>query len=90
MRDLFFGLVIAAAALQSGVALAQTADDRRWIRQCVNDNKDQGQSDQVILAYCTCMNNKMSDNETRSITAWEKSNPRAMEACSREAGWSGR
>ena len=44
----------------------------------------------MILTYCTCMNNKMSNNETRSITQWEKANPRTMEACSKEAGWKGR
>ena len=27
---------------------------------------------EVVLKYCTCMNNKMSDNETQSITQWEK------------------
>ena len=27
----------------------------------------------MVLKYCTCMNNKMSDNETQSITQWEKS-----------------
>jgi hypothetical protein len=36
------------------------------------------------------MNNKMDNNETRSITQWEKANPRASEACSKEAGWKGR
>jgi hypothetical protein len=25
-----------------------------------------------VLKYCTCMNNKMSDNETRSITQSDK------------------
>ena len=26
----------------------------------------------VIQKYCTCMNNKMSNDETESITQWEK------------------
>jgi hypothetical protein len=82
-------LGIAAAALIAAPALAQkqSADDTRWITACVTDNKDEGQSAPVVLAYCTCMNNKMSDNETRSITQWERANPRAQEACSKEAGW---
>ena len=72
-------------------ALAQqNADDVKWIKECVEDNKDEGQTAPVILGYCTCMNNKMSSNETRSITQWEKSNPRAVEACARQAGWRGR
>jgi hypothetical protein len=29
----------------------------------------------------------MSNNETRSITQWEKANPNAQEACSKDAGW---
>jgi len=36
------------------------------------------------------MNDKMSSGETRSITAWEKANPRAMEACATQAGWRGK
>ena len=47
------------------------ADDVKWINQCVKDNKG-GAADEVVLKYCTCMNNKMSDNETQSITQWEK------------------
>ena len=76
----------------AGPALAQRqdADDVRWIRQCVSDNKDEGQSAPVVLAYCTCMNNKMSSSETRSITQWEKANPRTADACGKEAGWVGK
>jgi hypothetical protein len=33
------------------------------------------------------MNEKMSSNETRSITEWEKANPAARAACDRESGW---
>lgn len=68
----------------------QNADDVKWIKECVDDNRDEGQTAPVILGYCTCMNNKMSSNETRSVTQWEKANPRAMEACAREAGWKGK
>jgi hypothetical protein len=89
-------IVVAAAALLTlscaGPALAQrqSADDVKWISACVTDNKDEGQSAPVVLSYCTCMNNKMSSNESRSITQWEKANPRAADACGREAGWKGR
>ena len=72
------------------LAQKQDADDVKWIRECVSDNKDEGQTAPVILAYCTCMNDKMSSSETRTITQWEKANPRTMEACSRQAGWKGR
>ena len=42
---------------------------------------------EVVLKYCTCMNNKMSDNETQSITQWEKTHATERKACDREAGW---
>ncbi|WP_454915347.1 hypothetical protein [Xanthobacter sediminis] len=84
-------LIVAAVTMTGAVARAQqTADDIKWITQCVDDNKDEGQASPVVLAYCTCMNGKMSSNETRSVTQWEKANPRAMEACSAEAGWKGK
>ena len=73
---------IAFATLHPVLA-QQNADDVKWITECVSDNNDEGQTAPVILAYCTCMNNKMSSNETRSITQWEKSNPRAVESCAR-------
>jgi len=87
MRNIFLGLVVAAALSAPALAQKQSADDTKWITVCVSDNKDEGQAAPVVLAYCTCMNNKMSDNETRSITQWEKANPRAQEACSKDAGW---
>jgi hypothetical protein len=40
-----------------------------------------------VLKYCTCMNNKMSDDETQSITQWEKSHPTERAACDKKAGW---
>jgi len=59
---------------------------RQWINQCVQDNKG-GAAAEVVLKYCTCMNNKMSDNETQSITAWEKTHAAERKACDAEAGW---
>lgn len=85
-------LSVLASAFAVGPAAAQrqSSDDTKWITRCVSDNKDEGQAAPVILAYCSCMNNKMSNNETRSITQWEKANPNAAEACGRQAGWKGR
>ncbi|WP_293801608.1 hypothetical protein [uncultured Bosea sp.] len=70
-----------------GAVFAQTADDKKWISQCLSDNQDAKASASVVAAYCGCMNNKMSSDETRSITQWEKANPNARRACEREAGW---
>jgi hypothetical protein len=33
------------------------------------------------------MNEKMDENETRSITQWEKSHPAERKACDKQAGW---
>ena len=33
------------------------------------------------------MNNKMDDNETQSITQWEKTHHTERDACSKAAGW---
>ena len=67
-------------------AQALNADDVKWINQCIADNKG-GASDAIIRKYCVCMNEKMDNNETRSITQWEKANPPARRACDRESGW---
>jgi hypothetical protein len=82
-------IVLSVASLAaSNAALAQklNADDVKWINQCITDNKG-GASDAVIRKYCSCMNDKMSDNETQSISVWEKSHPRERTACDRESGW---
>ncbi len=79
--------VLALAALHSVTALAD-ADDDKWIKQCQADNKDEkGATPEIVTAYCTCMNNKMGSNESRSISQWEKSHPAEMKQCSKEAGW---
>ena len=79
-------LAVAASAFMLTSAGAVTTDDVKWINQCVNDNKGDAPAP-VVLKYCTCMNNKMSENETQSITQWEKSHPRERAACDKEAGW---
>lgn len=63
------------------------ADDTKWINQCIADNKAEGQSAETVQKYCTCMNDKMSDNETQSISEWEKTHKAEDEACSAAAGW---
>ena len=79
--------LLVAATFASGAAYAQLSkDDVKWINECIQDNKG-GASDAVIRKYCMCMNEKMDDNETRSITQWEKANPRARAACDKESGW---
>ena len=81
-------LLVAGSVMASNAAFAQkmNADDVKWINQCIQDNKG-GASDAIIRKYCMCMNEKMDNNETRSITEWEKANPRARAACDKESGW---
>ncbi len=66
---------------------ALTADDIKWIAKCITDNKDEGQTPEVVKTYCECMNEKMDDNETQSVTQWEKKNPKEQKECSDKAGW---
>ena len=79
--------VLILAALVSSPALAVTTDDVKWINQCASDNADQGAAKEVVLKYCTCMNEQMSDDESLSITEWEKQHPDERKACEKEAGW---
>ena len=74
------------ASLLAGAAFGATTADVKWINQCVRDNMGDAPAN-VVLKYCTCMNNKMSDNETQSITQWEKTHVAERKACDREAGW---
>lgn len=77
--------IIAACAAQP----AWANDDAAWIKRCIADNGDQGQSAQTIAVYCACMTEKMDVSETLSVTAWEKSHPQEQAACSSAAGWKG-
>jgi hypothetical protein len=79
--------ILALSAFAAAGPASANADDTKWINQCVKDNADQGQTTAVTTAYCTCMDNKMSDNETQSITQWEKTHKTEADACSKQAGW---
>jgi hypothetical protein len=83
MSALLFFIVAATA---SSVSYAG-ADDAAWIGKCVADNAKEGAAPETVQKYCSCMNNKMSDNETLSISAWETSHPKEMKECEAAAGW---
>jgi hypothetical protein len=87
MKFATIALLVVGCFIASKAGLAATADDVKWINQCVQDNKNEGAKEAVVLKYCTCMNNKMDNNETKSITQWEKTHVTEQRACSREAGW---
>jgi hypothetical protein len=79
-------LCLVGFVVSTNAALAVTADDVKWINQCIKDNKGDAKED-VVRKYCVCMNNKMDDNETQSITQWEKTHPKERAACDRDSGW---
>jgi hypothetical protein len=81
-------LMLLAGLMAGHPALAQkmNADDLKWVNRCIDDNKG-ATSAAIIRKYCMCMNEKMDDNETRSISQWEKANPKARAACDKESGW---
>jgi hypothetical protein len=87
-------LIFATVAVLGGLIFASAvtparadADDAAWIKKCVNDNKREGATPEVVAAYCSCMNGKMSSDETLSVTAWEKTHPAETAACDKESGW---
>jgi hypothetical protein len=82
-----FAVLISLGLASSSTVARADADDAAWIKKCVNDNKREGATAEVVAAYCSCMNGKMSSDETLSITAWEKSHPTEMAACDKESGW---
>ena len=81
-------LLLVLAVSSPASAQEMNADDLKWVNQCIRDNKDEaGGTPAIVRTYCTCMNDKMDNSETRSITQWEKANPTARRACERQAGW---
>lgn len=89
MKRFAIALALAAIAAPSATyAQKMNADDLKWVNQCIDDNKGEaGGTPTIVRAYCVCMNEKMDNNETRSITQWEKANPGARKACEKQAGW---
>ncbi len=73
-------ITLLGACLVSNTALAQSmnADDLKG---------EAGATPAIIRAHCICMNEKMDNNETQSITQWEKSHPNERRACDKQAGW---
>ena len=82
------GLFAACIASIPASAQQMNSDDLKWVNQCIQDNRaEAGGTPPIIRAYCVCMNEKMDNNETRSISVWEKANPAARQACEKQAGW---
>ncbi len=86
MKKIIKSFSLAIVIFATGQVWAD-ADDASWIGKCVKDNANEGASAETVAKYCSCMNNKMSSEETQSISTWEKSHPKEMAACEAEAGW---
>lgn len=83
-----YGIAISAIVFLGLMGAARAdSDDVKWIAQCMKDNQDAKVDAAVIQKYCACMNDKMSSNETQSITQWEKTHATERQACDKEAGW---
>lgn len=85
MKFVAGSLVVVGLMLVGGAV--QADDNAKWVAQCLKDNSDAKVSEAVVNKYCVCMNDKMDNNETRTITQWEKANPEARKACEKVAGW---
>ena len=86
---LMVGLLAVVLVASTVPAFADIYDDF-WIRQCIKDYRDQGQTMETIRIYCACMNDHMMKSEERSITQWENTHLDEMEYCASRAGWRGR
>jgi hypothetical protein len=82
---------VIAASLVAFLGLAGAAradsDDVKWVAQCLKDNQEAKVDASIIQKYCSCMNDKMSSNETQSISQWEKTHVAERQACDKESGW---
>lgn len=87
MKKVLAAFSITLLILASGQAFATPEEDAAWIAQCEKDNAKEGAPAGTVTKYCSCMNDKMSDSETKSITEWEKTHPAEEKACDAEAGW---
>ena len=81
---LFAASLLGAATFSSPVYANN--DEDAQIDQCVDDNDDSGQSEDVLTTYCQCASGKANNFGVR-ISDWEKTHADAQEACSKEAGW---
>ena len=84
MMVVFFAVV----SVNHFVFAETDSEDEDWITQCVQDHDGTNASPKVVQKYCVCMNNKMGDDEMRSICGWEKNHLMEKSDCQRESGFS--
>ncbi|MBF0153206.1 MAG: hypothetical protein HQL64_05650 [Magnetococcales bacterium] len=67
--------------------LCGCADSMMWVSQCEKDNAAAQVSPEIVKKYCACMNDQMDEDETKTITQWEKTHLLEAAQCNKEAGW---
>jgi hypothetical protein len=79
------GVMLAASTTAFGL----DAEDKKWIAQCRKDkaNPRSPEGGEPLKKYCACMNDKMSDDETKSVVEWEPTHKKEMEACKKSSGY---
>ncbi len=86
MKYLSITMFLLGSVLTGNAAYAGS-DDLKWVAQCIQDNAGASVGADVVATYCGCMNNKMSDNESQSISQWEKTHTTEKNQCEAAAGW---
>ncbi len=87
MKRLNVGIVL-ALVMFAGSARADDGSEA-WITKCVNEVDPEDNAPHVVRRWCSCMNYKMSANETLSILEWQNK-PEGAKAnieCNKESGW---
>ena len=85
MRFFAVALCLAGSVFINGAARADF-EEKLWVAQCVRDNAGSEASTKALVKYCSCMNNKMDDEETKSVTDWAISHPDEKAVCETKAG----
>ena len=78
---------VIALTLGGSLGSARAADRDATIKQCVTDNRDEGQTAEAVSSYCSCMAGKIAASESASITEWEGSHKAEMDTCAAGADW---
>ena len=86
MRFLTIAMLLLGTSLASNVAYADN-DDLKWVAKCIQDNAAATVGPDVVAKYCACMNSKMSDSESQSISQWEVSHTTEKKQCEAASGW---
>ena len=89
MRVFAVALCLAGSVFINGAARADF-EEKLWVAQCVRDNAGSEASTKALVKYCSCMNNKMDDEETKSVTDWAISHPDEKAVCETNAGLNAR